>query len=594
MRNLKKLQERLKGLNDAVARYPVTALLLLAAAVVNAIAINSRKDYGKLLLTFAVGAILSAVSQAFYERFLEKKGRRLGLIVAALLLTAGYYLIILPAPELGLEIHTRTSVALFALLVAFIWMPSIRSRIDFNQSFMIAFKSFFNSLFFSGIIMGGTSAIIAAVDQLLFQVDSKAYLHAENIIFILFAPMYFLSLIPLYPGKADLSNAEYNMSGEEDKAEKAASCPKFLELLVSYILVPIIAVFTIILVLYIVRNIGGRFWTNNLLEPILVSYSIAVILLYILASRLENRFVQLYRRVFPKVLVPIVLFQLVASLLKMGDVGIVHTRYYVILYGVFAVTSGILLNIIPVRKNGIVAAMLIAFSLISIIPPADAFTVSRANQLHRLERVLLKNNMLEGNRIKPNSSISDEDKRVIVKAVNYLLMMGYNRNIAWLPDKMDRYVDFYDTFGFNESEVPADFKENVYLGLEQPSLIDIKGYDGFVQFSVQVPESNAPEKICDITNSGVKYTLRQRTAEGKCYIFLTAEDGRELIRFDTTELLNRFYNYSAGKSLTPEEASFTKENEAARIRLVVQAMNIDKGGEQASYGAELFILVAVK
>ncbi|HWQ29669.1 MAG TPA: DUF4153 domain-containing protein, partial [Negativicutes bacterium] len=359
-------------------------------------------------------------------------------------------------------------------------------------------------------------------------------------------------------------------------------------------LVPIITVFTVILVLYIVRNIGGRFWTNNLLEPILVSYSIAVILLYILASSLENRFVQLYRRVFPKVLVPVVLFQLVASLLKMSDVGIVYTRYYVILYGVFAAASGILLSIIPVRKNGIVAAMLIAFSLVSIIPPTDAFTISRTNQVHRLESVLLKNNMLEGNTIKPSKAVSDEDKRVIVKAFNYLLMMGYNKNIEWLPDKMDRYVDFYETFGFNESEVPADLKENVYLGLEQPSPIDIKGYDSFVQFGFQVPESNAPEKICDITKAGVKYTLRQRTEEGKCDIFLTAEDGRELIRFDTTELLNRFYNYSSGKSLTPEEASFTKENEAARIRLVVQAMNIDKGGEKAAYGAELFILVTVK
>ncbi|MGE5677704.1 MAG: DUF4153 domain-containing protein [Pseudomonadota bacterium] len=594
MKNVKKLQERLRGLNAAVARYTATALFLLAAAVINAIAINSGKDYSKLLLTFAVGAFLSALSQAAYERFFEKAERRMVLIGSALLITAGYYLIIRPAPELSLEIHIRTSVALFALLIAFVWVPSIKSRIDFNESFMIIFKSFFNSLFFSGVIMGGTSAIITAVDQLLVQVSHRAYPHAANIIFILFAPMYFLSLIPLYPGKGDLNNAEDTVSDKEEKVKKAASCPKFLEILVSYILVPIITVFTIILVLYIVRNIGGRFWTNNLLEPILVSYSIAVILLYILASRLENRFVQLYRRVFPKVLVPVVLFQLVASLLKMGDVGIVHTRYYVILYGIFAVASGILLCIIPVRKNGIIAAMLIAFSLVSIIPPVDAFTLSRTNQVHRLESVLLKNNMLEGNTIKPNKSISKEDKRVIVKAFNYLLMMGYNKSIEWLPEKMDRYVDFYETFGFNESEIPAEVNENVFLGLEQPSPVDIKGYDSFIQYSIQIPENNAPEKICDIMKDGKKYTLKQRTEGGKCDIFLAADDGSELIRFDTTELLDRFYNYSAGKSLTPEEASFTKENEAARIRLVVQNMNIEKGGNQASYGAEILILVTVK
>ena len=156
---------------------------------------------------------------------------------------------------------------------------------------MITFKSFFIALFFSGVLMAGISIIIGATDQLIFSIDSKAFSHASNLIFLLFGPIYFLSLIPFYPGKANEDKENL-----PEAIQKAANCPKFLEVLISYIIIPLIAVFTLILLIYIIQNIGGEFWTDNLLEPMLVSYAITVILVYILASELENKFAIYFRR----------------------------------------------------------------------------------------------------------------------------------------------------------------------------------------------------------------------------------------------------------------------------------------------------------
>ena len=178
------------------------------------------------------------------------------------------------------------------------------------------------------------------------------------------------------------------MDLQKESIDEAAHCPKFLEVLISYILIPLIAVFTLILVIYIIKNIGGEFWTDNLLEPMLVSYAITVILVYILASEIENKFTAFFRKVFPKVLVPIVLFQITSSILSLADTGVTHTRYYVILFGLFAAVSGILLSFLPVRKNGVIAALLIVFAIISIVPPVDAFTVSRSSQTNTLKNVL--------------------------------------------------------------------------------------------------------------------------------------------------------------------------------------------------------------
>lgn len=343
MRWLKNLKESLAGLTEAIARFPLTTLFLLAAAVVNSYGISSDKDMSVYLLTFVVGAFLGAAFQVAYERYFSKFTARLALMVAVALLTMGYYLIIKQASTMSMEIEIRTAVALFALLIAFIWIPVLRSEISFNKSFMITFKSLFNSLFFSAVIFGGLAIILSAFDLLISDISSNAYLHTANIVFVIFAPMYFLSLIPVFPGASTAGEKESRL----EKIEKAGFIPKFLEILISYILIPLIAVFTLILVFYILKNIGGEFWTDNLLEPMLVTYAITVILVYILASEIDNKFTVFFRKVFPKVLVPIVIFQIAASVLSLADTGVTHTRYFVIIFGIFAAIAGVLLSFLP-------------------------------------------------------------------------------------------------------------------------------------------------------------------------------------------------------------------------------------------------------
>jgi hypothetical protein len=595
MKAIGKLKDRLKGLTDAIARFPLTTLFLLAAAIINAYDISIEKTVTKFLLTFIVGAFLSAVAQVAYERSFSKSSSRLGLMGVVMLLSVGYYLIIRHVPMLSMEIEIKTAVALFALLIAFIWVPIIKSKISFNKSFMIAFKSLFNSLFFSGVIFAGISIILTAINELIVTIGHTAYPHTANIVFIIFAPMYFLSLIPIYFGTGDKSKTQENMNLQQETIDEAAHCPKFLRILISYILIPLIAVFTLILVVYIIKNMGGEFWTDNLLEPMLVAYAITVILVYILASEIENKFTAFFRKVFPKVLVPIVLFQITSSILSLADTGVTHTRYYVILFGLFAAISGILMSFLPVRKNGVIAALLIVSAAISIVPPVDAFTVSRTNQINMLENALMKNDMLDQNKIKPNESISDKDKQTITNAIYYLSMMEYTKKITWLPEDFDVYTDFQNTFGFQEYQEPIDSIQSVYLSLEQSAPITITGYDIFVQTDIYLSGQNKTEKIFDIEKQGKTYSLLRDYKEDQIDLKLMGENNQELISFETQEIYDKFYNYSSMKGLiSPEEATFTKENDRAKITIVVQNVGIDKSMGQNNNNAQLFVFVQIK
>lgn len=593
MKRFVKPLDRLRGLTDAISRYPLTTAFLLAAAVIVAVSINMSKDYAEQLLTCAVGAFLCAALQAVYERFFQKQSSRFILLGCGMVLTLGYYLIIRQAPAQSMEINIRTWVALLALYIAFIWVPVIRSRFSFNESFMAAFKAFFQSALYSAVIFGGCSLIIGATDLLIVNVDERAYSHTANIVFVLFAPIFLLSLIPVYPGKKDKDMDIEKSAARDEAVNRAAFCPKFLEILVSYIVIPLTAVFTVILVLYIGLNIGGAFWTDNLLEPMLVSYAVAVILVYILSSGMKNKFAALFRLIFPKVLVPVVLFQIVSSILSLSDTGITHTRYFVILFGIFAALAGIVMSIVPVRKNGIIAAMLIVFSLISIIPPVDAFTVSRRSQENLLKTVLLQNGMLKNDAVIPSGAVSDEDKKKITLSVEYLDRMQYINKIAWLPQNFSVYEDFYDTFGFYQYNLPENMNRPVNVYLNPAAAIGVAGYDVMTHAYINTVES-AQARICDIENAGKIYALTREKTGDAVDIVLTDENGLEAIRFHTDEIFSRYRGYTAERSeLSVEEATFFTENDRVKLTIVAQNANIE-AFSNTNYYADVYILVRFK
>ena len=150
MKVKKRFQNKFDGIIKATNRYPLTMLLLLAAAVTSTIIIQQDVDhYVQYFVTFLIGALLSIVAQQIYERFFTKESERLLLMVGALVLAGAYFFAIYPDDTFNLETGIKTGVTVFALLMAFIWIPSIKSKITFNESFMATFKaSFYNSPFY--------------------------------------------------------------------------------------------------------------------------------------------------------------------------------------------------------------------------------------------------------------------------------------------------------------------------------------------------------------------------------------------------------------------------------------------------------------
>ena len=377
------LFQLLKGMSEAIIRFPLTIVCLVGVAtlVCYTIALDQSPPIiiEKLVYTFLVSAVLGMAAQFAVERFMKLSALRLPVYGLALVLGAGYFLILWPVPEINAEISVRTLIAVFALICAVLWIPAYKKKADFNEVCLIHFKTLFISILYSVVLSAGLAAIMASIDVLLFNIHHDAYSYMLTVVWILFAPTYYLSLLPRF-----LSKTEDDVM----KLQTAKNYPKFLSVLVSYIAIPLVGIYTLVLLAYFIKILITWHWPSGQLGPMVLIYSAAGLVILVLASLLSNRFAVLYYKIFPKVLIPVVVLQLVSVGIRLNAYGVTESRYYVALFGIFSIIIGVLLSIKPVTRNSMIALLAAVLAIVSIIPPVDAFTVSRVSQINRLERIL--------------------------------------------------------------------------------------------------------------------------------------------------------------------------------------------------------------
>jgi hypothetical protein len=526
----------------------------------------------KLMFTFLLGSFLGVASQFTCERFDVLLKMRVVVYGVSALITVGYYLIILPSPSINFEVVTRTFVAVFAMFCTFLWVPSYHSKSDFNGIALTHFKSLFTSVLYSGVLSGGCASIIGAIDILLFKVNSDAYGYMMTIIWILFATLYYLSLLPRFNSEAET---------EREYAQRTSQYPRFLEILISYIAIPLVATYTLVLAAYFIKILVTFKWPSGQLGVMVLAYSAAGLTIYVLSSLLENRFAKLYRLIFPKVLIPVVIMQLISVAIRLNAYGITESRYYVTLFGVFSLVCGIALSFKPVSKNGIIALLAAGFAIFSVLPPVDAFTVSRVSQITRLESMLRAEGILADGKISPKVEVPMNLRLESTSILSYLENRSYIKYIKWLPDDFKTNSKMKSTLGFEPAYVGARSDSNYFFAnIDMQKPLSINGYDIFINTSSHrgMDKSNQPSFDLDIRS--VKYKLSlERLSPEELRVSVKNTDGAELVGtglYDFTKNLAEIGN-NPKEALAPEKMTFDVEKDGYKLRIMLQNVNMTYG-----------------
>lgn len=561
----------IRGLYTAVSRFPLTVICLICATVLLCYMISLHKQpdliIQKLMFTFLLGSFLGVTAQFSCERFERLAKLRILVYGLSALLTAGYYLILLPAPSISFEVQIRTAVAVFAMFCAFIWVPSCKGKYDFNKIALINFKSAFTAVLYSGVLAAGCSAIIAAIDTLLFKLDSDTYGYMMAIVWVLFAPIYYLSLLP-----------RFNSQDETDRkfAEQSGQYPAFLEILISYIAIPLVAAYTLVLAAYFIKILVTFKWPSGQLGVMVLAYSAAGLIIYILASHLENRCSAWYRLIFPKVLIPVVVMQLVSVAIRLNAYGITESRYYVTIFGIFSLICGILLSFKPVSKNGIIALLAAGIAIFSVIPPVDAFTVSRVSQITRLEGMLTKEGMLADGKISPKKDVSATLRTESTNILSYLEYRNYIKYVKWLPADFKTGVDMKSTFGF-EPAYPENLSKNFFATIDMQKPFSISGYDMCVNTNLDRYMDKSSQPSYDFTVRDVKYKLSfERISPEEVKVSVKDEYGTELVGtglYKFTKSIPSMGN-TPKEAVPPDEMTFNVEKNGYKLKIMFQNVNV--------------------
>ncbi len=586
----------IRGMSVAVFRFPLTVLCLTGAAglICYMISLNKTPSLAiqKLMFTFLVGAILGMTAQFTMERFEKLSNRRHIIHGVAAFLTAGYFIILWPAPEISPEISVRTLVAVFALVCAVLWIPSYQEKANFNKTALIHFKSLFTSILYSAVLSAGLAAIIATIDILLFHVDDDAYSYMMTIIWVMFATVYYLSLLPRF-------NSEE--ASDLEVLRTAENYPKFLVILVSNIAIPLISTYTVVLFAYFIKILVTLHWPSGQLGPMVLIYSAAGLLVYVLASILENRFAILYQRFFPKVLIPIVIMQMISVAIRLNAYGVTESRYYVTLFGIFSIVIGILLSFKPVTKNRYIALLAAGFAIFSVLPPLDAFTVSRVSQINRVEGILEAEGILINGKLIPKADASKDTKIETTNILSYLERRSSLKYIEWIPNDFVMYEDMRESLGFDPTYPGYDIERNRYfhanLDMQQP--IVISDYDISVQIYSDRFRSNQNNKPINFTVRDSEYLLFvDRLSKDEARVSVKSVDGSELIStglYDfIQELAKKTSENGAKEAVPPEQMTLDVSQNGYKMKIIFQNVSMSMGtNEDAGVDYSAIVLFGV-
>jgi len=566
----------IQGLVKAVSRFPLTVVCLVAAASMICYMISLHKTpdilIQKLLFTCLMGAFLGVAAQFSCERFERLARLRLSVYIGAVLLAGAYYLSLGSSQSIEFDVQIRTFVAVFAMFCFYLWVPSYRDGFNFESIALIHVKAAFTSVLYSAVLSAGCASIIATIDILLFNVNDDAYGYSMTIIWILFAILYYLSLLPKFNSE-DESDREY--------ARIESEYPRLLEILISYIAIPLVTVYTLVLVAYFVKILVTMHWPAGQLGPMVLAYSTAGLMIYILAGRLENRATSLYRLIFPKVLIPIVIMQLVSVAIRLNAYGVTESRYYVALFGIFSIICAVILSLKPIARNSIIVLLAAGFAILSIIPPIDAFTVSRVSQTTRLENMLQAEGILADGKISPKADVPMDLRIEATNILQYLQNRKYTKDIEWLPKGFDINNDMKDTLGFEtayrEYSNQADY---FYAGMNMVDSIDISGYDiMYMGHSYRGQGKNEVDPV-NFTVDDVKYQLSViRMSKQEVQVSVKNEAGEELVGtglYDFAKSLRGITNQEKG-SLSSQEMTLVTEKNGYKLYILLQDVNITFG-----------------
>lgn len=565
MKLIKKIKRILISLKNSYRRFPITiafstALVIMLIVLVERgpnLSAEAREALERINMVIALGIPLSLCIKLIFEKkkIYNKLYQGLGYILGLGILVLYYFLLL---KELNMiSIVRYIGVSLF-LYLAFIYIPWINRKDGLEDYVIKLLFDFFITGVYSLVLYLGISAIIFTINQLFnANIPGKFFYYAFLVVAGIFAPSLFLARIPEMD--EDLNKEEY---------------PKSLKVLLLYIVIPLITIYSSILYAYFLKIIITRDWPQGLVSHLVLWYStISVTVIFFITPLLDqNKWANRFKRWFPKYIIPILIMMFISIGIRVRAYGITENRYFVIVLGLWVFGIMLYFGFTKKLNNIVIPVSLSIIALNSVFGPLSSFSIAKLSQNKRLEGILIRNNMIKDNSlIKAPEDISYDDKGEISAILDYFNRNHSLKEVKYLPENF-KIDDMQTVFGFPYTEKNKYRNKYFHYALEERNkALDISEYDYLLKGYNIGNAIKLDDNILVSYNEGdFKFIIK----EGDNIIY----EG-DLNKYGL-EIVNRNKEINLEtKSLSMDNMTFVDENQKVKVKFIIEFISGERGGD---------------
>lgn len=370
-------QELILNSSIAFRRFAPTLLYAVIASMLSIIAIEQNRGDSEIyryILMAALGVPLSFAISLYAERNELPGTWHLVAQCILVILLAAYMLLFLPAkPTISAIIRFALVALLSHAWVSFAAYPARSATTTFWQFNRTLFIRFAVSSLFAGVLYTGLIIALMSIDALLgIRIDRNRYPE----LFILCAgvihPWFFLAGVP------------------QSFETEVETYPAVLRVFAQYILIPLVAIYVVILYLYSAKVIIHWEWPRYKATYLVGLFSapgiLATLLLYPLSV---SAWVKKYTRIFYLVLIPLVLMMLACVYRRVSEHGLTEMMVVAISMGTWLIFISLFMLKTDGEKIRTVPVTLVLILLVISFGPLSAPTLGQSSQTRRVREILL-------------------------------------------------------------------------------------------------------------------------------------------------------------------------------------------------------------
>lgn len=468
-------------LRTLVTRFPFPVIFIAVLAVLFFIVINQRDADvpQRLWAFFATGIPVVLMFSLLTENFKNQLVRYGTILLAILLLLL--HVIFMPEKLQTVHIYQLTVIGLSAALACFvISFYRKNDAVSFWEFSKTSVIQIIISGVFAQVLMMGLSLAALALNQLFkIKIEDEVYQNLAVICYGLFMPLFFLANIP----------------AGEDKFKTELRNEKFIKILGLYIVMPVLAVYTIILYVYFIQIIVNwdlpNGWVSWLVTVLALAGFITLMLQY--AQRTENNKITVFfARYFPLILLPLLVLMSVGIFRRISDYGLTINRAYVLVFNFWLYGISIYLLITQSKYLKYIIYSFVIIAVFVSVGPWSVYAVTKHSLLNETRDLLTGIQYLDNGKMKDietlkSLNISDKQAEKLEEKVSYLAL-NYGNSVLqdFFVQKIDtlRYSEVYKLMNLKNIVLADEYEKSFGFSLKyNTELIDVSDYANVVRIS---------------------------------------------------------------------------------------------------------------